>query len=624
MDPRLLKLYNQELQHVREVGAEFAKEFPKIAGRLGIEEFECADPYVERLLEGFSFLAARVQLKIEAEFPRFTQHLLEVVYPHYLSPTPSMAVVQLNPDLTEGALADGYVIPRHCSLRSQLAKGEQTVCEYRTSADLKLFPIELIEAEYVTNSGAWPDVKLPDSPNIRAAMRFKLRSAAGLTFAEIALDKLNMYIRGADELPMQIYEQIFANAAGIAIRPTSRSATWSDTLDASHIQTVGFENNEALLPFTKRSFEGYRLLHEYFVFPQRFMFFDIAGLEETIKKCTFTEIEIYILLNDRHEVLENNVSENNFALHCIPAINLFPRTADRIHLDQRRHEYHIVPDRTRPMDFEVYSITEVVGYGGEKSDEQEFLPLYGANDLPKYADHSAFFAQRREPRLLSSKQLRRGPRSSFIGSEVFLSLVDANEGELSTSMRQVAIKTYCTNRDLPLHMSLGKGKTDFSLEIGAPVDSIRVQSGPSKPKPSHAEGETAWRLISHLSLNYLSLVDNETGGATALRELLMLYGELSDPATRKQIDGVMSVTSELVTRRIKIPGPITFGRGLEITLTLDDGAFQGSGIFLLGAVMENFFSKYTSINSFTEMVLRSAERGEIKRWPVRTGRRHIL
>jgi len=625
MDPRLLYYYNRELQHIREMGGEFAKEYPKIAGRLGLETFECADPYVERLIESFSFLAARVQLKVDAEFPEFTQHLLDIVYPHYLSPTPSMMVVQFNPDLAESALADGFEIPKNSVLRSLLGKGEQTVCEYRTAHSTTLWPLEITKAEFVTNTSSYVVMDPKRLKDAKSAIRLRLRATAGTTFNKIALDRLAIFLRGSDELPMKIYEQIFANTVGILIRPVKDNADWHVLLDKNSIKRTGFEDEEALLPYGARSFHGYRLLHEYFAFPQRFMFFELTKLRSALNQCEDKDIEILILFNQLDRSLEEVVNEQNFALHCSPAINLFPKRADRIHLNNRDWEFHIVPDRTRPMDFEVHSVTEAIGIGTSAEHEQEFLPFYAANETIRHEEKRAYYTLHRVPRLLSEKQKRKGTRSSYIGSETYISLVDANEAPYRSDLRQLAIKTLCTNRDLALHMAIGKSKTDFTMEASAPVESVRCVAGPSAPKPSHAEKDDAWRIISHLSLNYLSLIDNdEKKGAAALRELLSLYGDLSEAHIRKQIDGVLSISTKSAIRRVPIPGPITFGRGLEITVTLDEAAFEGLGVFLLGAVLDEFFAKYVSINSFTETVIKTTERGEIMRWPVRIGLRHIL
>ena len=631
MDPRLLKYYNSELHYIREMGGEFAKRYPKIAGRLGLDSLECSDPYVERLLEGFGFLAARIQFKLDAEFPTFTQHLLEMVYPHYLAPTPSMAVVQFQPDLTEGSLAEGFKVPRQSALRSLLGKGEQTPCEFRTSHDVTLWPLEITEAEYITSTLALPRINDPHLPAPKAAFRLRLQTTAGLTFDQLSLEEISIYLRGSDELPMQVYEQILANSVAMVVQSTSTSAAnsgdapWQHVIDRSHIRRVGFDESEAMLPYGARSFSGYRLLHEYFAFPGSFLFVGLTGLGDAVRRCTGNELEIFILLDRSNPLLEHKIDASAFALYCSTAINLFPKRADRIHLNTKENEYHVVPDLTRPMDFEVYQVTGAVGHGTGENRQQTFLPFYATDETNLRNESSAYYTVRREARLLSTRQQRFGSRSNYVGSEVFVSLVDAGEAPYSTELRQLAVTTLCTNRDLPLQMPVGAGKTDFTLESGAPVNSIRCIVGPSKPKPSYAEGDTAWRLISHLSLNYLSIVDSdEQKGAAALRELLMLYGYITEAHIEKQIEGILSVAAVPITRRMPIAGPITFGRGLEVTVTMDEAAFEGTGCFLLGAILEDFFAKYVSINSFTETVIRTERRGEIMRWPVRVGRRQIL
>jgi type VI secretion system protein ImpG len=625
MDPRLLQLYNSELQHIRDMGAEFAKEFPKIAGRLGMEGIDVADPYVERLLEGFSFLTARIQLKIQAEFPKFTQHLLEIVYPHYLSPTPSMAIVQLAPDLQEASLMEGYVVPRHTVLRSVRAKGDRTACQYRTSQDVTLWPLELDQVTYFTSAGALATIGVENLEGVRAGFRFRFRVAGGAAFDQLSMDHIRLALTGSDALPMQIYEQIIGNGAGIVVRPKGGAKQWQQRYGPEAIKRVGFSRDEALLPYSRRSFDGYRMLQEYFAFPQRYLFVEFAGINDAVKRCSGTELEVIVLLNQVQRSLEKSVSESNFALNCTPAINLFPRRADRIHLDDRNHEYHVVPDRTRPLDFEIYGVTNVQGFGTSADPEQDFLPFYSCSDLTKVDDSLAYFTTTREARMLSSKQQKKGPRSSYVGSEVFVSVVDGNEAPYRSKLRHLGVTTLCTNRDLPLHMAIGRGKTDFTLESGAPVLSVHCINGPTKPRPTHAYGETAWRLISHLSLNYLSLIDNDEGqGAAALRELLSLYADYRDAASTKQIEGVKSISSRAVNGRIPTDGPITYGRGVEITVTCEEQAFEGTGVFLLGAVLDEFFSKYVSINSFTRTIIRSSDRGEIMRWPARVGTTHTL
>lgn len=657
MEPRLLQYFERELRHLREVGGEFARDFPKIAGRLGLDEFECADPYVERLLEGFAFLAARVQLKVDAEFPTFTQHLLDIVYPHYLAPTPSMAVVQFNPDLNEGSLARGSTIPRDTALRSQIAKGEQTACEYRTAHELKLWPLQIIEADYLATRTAVASAGLeslvgstrssePVSTirrDLKAGLRIRLRCMAGLKLNQLELDRLPIYLRGAGELPMRLYEQALANQIAVIAKPVEQAADLLNTAGALSMVRLGFSDDEALLPVSRRSFQGYRLLQEYFAFPERFMFVELCGLARVIKAFDCTEMDLFILLDRVNPELVEGVTARNFALFCSPAINLFPKRTDRVNLSHAQNEFHIVADRSRPRDYEVHSVLEVTGFGADPGVGKEFLPFFGSSSSYRRPDERAYYSLRREKRQLSMRQRREGSRSSYIGNEVFIALVDANAAPYPGDLSQLGLKVLCTNRDLPLLMPVSTGemeggrgparqaddqalnRTDFTLQVGAPVQSIRCLVGPTRPCPAPAEGDVAWRLISHLSLNYLSLCDADPKhGAMALRELLTLYANRHDHGIRKQIEGVLNIASRNAVRRVDAVGPIVFGRGLEITLSLEESAFEGSGVFLIGAVLEQFFARYASINSFTETVVKTTERGEIMRWPIRMGRRNTI
>lgn len=625
MNAKLLRYYERELAHLREVGGEFARDYPKVAGRLGLETYACADPYVERLLEGFSFLAARVQLKIDAEFPRFTNHLLELVYPQYLAPTPSMAVVQLQPDMSEGSLAAGFKVPRDTALHSQLGKGDQTACEFRTAHDVTLWPVELVEARYFACGAQVAGVDLSRLGAVKAALRLRLRVGAGLAFSDLALDSLPLHIRGGEAMPSRILEQLLAQASGVLVMPVQAHVDWHQLLPKSAIRSVGYSDSEALLPSGPRSFQGYRLLQEYFAMPQRFMFVEVAGLANSVSRCSAEQLDVIVLFKKLDSVLEQSLSAANFGLYCTPAINLFPMRTERVHLSDQQSEYHVIPDRTRPMDYEIYQIEAVTGYGSGAEASQTFESFYRANDLHARTPPNAFYQVRRDARVLSEQQRRQGPRSSYIGSELFLSLVDAQEAPHRSDLRQLGIDTLCSNRDLVLSMPVGNGRTDFSVESGAPVQSVRCVAGPTIPAPSFAEGETAWRLVSHLSLNYLSLLDQDKEqGATALRDLLRLYCRVDDEAAHKQIEGLRSVTAESIVRRLPLPGPITYGRGLQVCVTLDESAFEGAGVFVLGSVLEQFFAKYVSLNSFTETVIKSTARGVIMQWPARVGRCEIL
>jgi type VI secretion system protein ImpG len=657
MDERLLELYNLELRHLRETAAEFGRDFPKIAGRLALDleaKEICPDPYVERLLEGFAFLAARVHLKLDAEFPRFTQGLLETVYPDYLCPVPSMAIVKFEPEEQEGALAEGFVIKRGTLLRSQLGKGERTACTFSTAHDVRLLPLALTEARYFSRDLA--ELNLPRDVPAKAALRLRVRKTIPEPFDKIRAAPLILHIRGADELPGQIYEQIFAHKSRLVVQTPAGRKQCGPLLRADCIRRVGFTHEQALLPPAPRDFEGYRLLREYFAFPQRFLFFELTGFQETLAQVAGDDVDLVVVLDAPETRLDGRVDKTCFDLFCCPAINLFEKTLDRVLIADRFSEFHVVPDRNRPLDFEVYQITSVTGYGDTPDQEQPFLPFYQARDTDN--ESSAFYTVHRAPRLFSDRERLTRRRSSYAGTDAFISIVDGDMAPFRPDLHQLGIRALCTNRHLPIQMAR-TGQTDFTMDISAPVNTIRVIQGPTLPRPSLvlagqnpeqpqvASGRFAWRLISHLSLNNLSLRDRgfgpgaprgpETGGhvplggaarpeagAEGLREMLKLYADPDDRQTLKQVDGIRGISYRPVIRRVEMPGPITFARGLEITVLFDEAAFEGQGVFVLGAVLEQFFARYVSLNSFTETVVTTQQRKEIMRWPVQIGRRQIL
>ncbi len=622
MDRRLIGYYEKELQYMRELGGEFAREFPKIAGHLGITAFECADPYVERLLEGFAFLAARVQLKLDSEFPRFTEHLLEMVYPNYLAPTPSLAVVRFEPDSRQAALAQGFSIPRWSALRAPLNGSQSTSCLYRTGREVTLWPIEITSIRHTNFTGDLGEFRLASPRTVKSTLRIRLRSQSKVPFNQLSIDRLPLFIRGQDTPSARLFELLHGATIGILIKRDE--VPGSSVCRSGRVTHIGLEEEDALLPSVPASFDGYRLLQEYFALPSCFQFAELRNLQGGLKSCEEEEVEIVLVL-DRHDAsLETGISPQQLALFCTPVVNLFEHGADRIHLSNHVSEYHVVPDRTRPLDLEVHSVRAVVGHGSSANQRREFRSFYSCSDRTANEASPAYYTLHRRQRVHSSREQRKGPRSRYAGSELFISLVDGREGPYSSDLKQLAVSALCTNRDLPLALPVGEGATDFQLGSGAPVASVRCVAGPSAPRPSHAWGQTAWRLISHLSLNYLSITNSGEQGAASLRELLQLYGELSDPGVARQIGGISTVTSTPIVRRLPLEGPATFGRGLSLNLNCDEFAFEGTGVFILGAVLERFFSKYVSINSFTETVLTTKQRGEVMRWPPRIGGRPLL
>jgi type VI secretion system protein ImpG len=620
MDRRLLGYYNRELQYIRQSGVEFAREFPKIAGRLALDDFDCPDPFVERLLEGFAFLAARVQLKLDSEFPRFTQSVLQTLQPDYLAPTPSMAIVRIEPDSTEGSVAEGYGVARNTAIRSRATSSDETTCEYRTAQAVTLWPIRVAEAEYhVRSLGA---LDLAPTGGERAALRLRLETTGEVAFNELPLDSLTFYIHDPGSRAGQIYEQLLGHTSRLVVKPTSRPAGWRRELPATSQQRVGFNDEESLLPHDSRAFTGFRCLREYFAFPQRYLFVRVSGLRKALEQCDERSVDLVWLLDGVDEDLEGDLEPSKLMLFCTPAINLFPRRADRIPVSDRFSEYQVVVDRTKPLDFEVFRLRSVTGYGQRSDAPREFSPFYSARGAG--SSGGAYYVMNRVPRVLSAKERQRGARTRYAGSEVYLSLVDETAAPYDARLRQLGVDVLCTNRDLPLQMPVGQGGIDFTCESGGPIAAIDCVAGPTAPHAAEVEGEFTWRLISHFSLNYLSLVgSNREEGAAALRELLSLYGNSAVPEIRRQLEGLRTISTKPIVRRVPRSGPVAFARGLEVSVGFDETCFEGIGCFLLGSVLEHFLANYVSINSYTETVVRSIERGEIMRWPARIGTRMI-
>jgi type VI secretion system protein ImpG len=625
MDTRLLRHYENELAYMRDMGAEFADAYPKIAARLGMEGVEVLDPYVERLLEGVAFLSARVQLELEMQFPVFTSHLLEIVYPHYLAPTPSMMIAQLTPDLSNAGLKSGYKLKRGTALRSRLLDGEQTACEFRTAHEITMWPIEISEAEYIETRGGLVAAGVGGNSKARAGIRLRLKRLDGDPIEGLNLDDLTLYLDRQSGRSWQLHELLCSQTVGMAGRSANRRADWTLGLPQAALTQVGLTPEEALLPTPRRSFDGYRLLQEYFAMPERFMFVKMAGLAPALKKSEDSEVDIYILLGEGNKDLQAAVTPEAFGLNAVPCVNLFHKRCDRVHVSARDTEQHVVPNRTAGLDFEIYHLESVTGISGDGEDDVDFRPFYSATDFTAAGDvHTSYYTQSRKMRQRSEKERLRGVRTSYLGSEVYLSLVDRVQAPYSDKLDQLAVTALCTNRDLPMLLSVGDENV-FHLPDGGPVKSVRTPISPTRPHPTLAQGDTAWRLISHLSLNYLSIAQTDGGSsAEALRELIGIYAPLGNRVTEKQLEGVTNVTSRPIVRRMTDEVLSTAVRGLEITIEFDETFFEGTSVYVLGAVMERFFRKYATINSFTETVLRTERRGEIARWRPKSGLGQIL
>jgi type VI secretion system protein ImpG len=626
MDTRLLRLYSDELTHLREMGTEFAQDFPKIAARLGLEGMEVADPYVERLLEGFAFLSARIQLKLDAEQPRLIAHLLESLYPNFLAPMPSMLVARLTVDVNDPNLAKGHVIPRDSDVQSELPRGQDTRCEFRTAHAVTLWPVEITAVQYFSYAPDLPLARLRPAQGMKGGLRIKLKTGGGLKFHQLKnMDRLAFYLSAPDDVAFRLHELLLASSLGtwVSAPPAQAAAQWRDS--AESLRALGFDDEHALLPESMRSFSGHRLLQEVAALPQRLLFFEVTDLGARWAHVQADEAEIVILFSRADAALEALVDAKSLALHCTPAINLFPKRLDRIVLGPESWEFHAVPDRTKPMDFEVHSLQSVVGHGAGREPPRSFAPLY-ATHATAAGEEQAFFTVRREPRRKSERQQLQGSRSAYLGDEVFISLVDGLHGPYREDIRQLAVSAWVTNRDLPTLLPLaGRGNTAWKLDTPGPVSGVEVLRGPTRPTTRRPVGDLGWRLVSQLALNHVALSgDSGPEVAAALRTTLGLYGPPEDASWARQVGGVRSLEAQRVVRRLPFDGPLTFGTGVALTLELDDLAYQGMSAYLLASVLERFFSRHAAINSFTQMTLRTAQRGVVAVWPPRVGLREAL
>jgi type VI secretion system protein ImpG len=622
MDARLLQYYERELRYLRELGGEFAQQFPKIAARLGLSALECTDPHVERLLQGFSFMAARVHMRFDAEFPRFTGQLMERVHPHFLAPTPSMAVVRLEPDTRSSSVQDGCVVPRDTPLFARLGTHKQALCEYRTRRAVALWPFQLEEVEYTPVLQELAGLRLPVLERAKALVRIRLRAHTGVRFDQLPLDRLPLFIPGTDEVAVRLYQQLVADSLALVIRSAAPRDALVVASPPRPVRALGFDDDDALLPDTVGSFQGYRLLQEYFAFPSAFSFVELCGLESGVRRCGSNMLELLIPLKRHDPLLDTGVHAARLCLFATPAINLFPRDCAREQRSGRVQEIHVVPDQTRPLELEVHSVSKVAVYGSGTKAGREFRPKSASVDANS-AEGAPYYTLERRPHESTSTQQRSGSRNEYVGGEVFLSLVDGTRAAHASD--SVGVSALCTNRGLPLLMcAAGLPAQEFSLSSGVPVAAAHCVAAPTAPRATPADGDFGWRLLSQLSLNYLSLCDSGEQGARALREMLALYAELGDPALKRHVEDVRSVSSCTVVRPLPGPEPQCFARGLEVTVECEQGALQGRSAFLLVSVLARFFAKYASSSSFVETVLRTASEGEVFRWPTMVGLGHSV
>jgi type VI secretion system protein ImpG len=606
----LLAYYERELTYIRKLALQFSEKYPKIAARLQLEPDKCEDPHVERMLEGFAFLAARVHLKIDDDFPEISEAMMSVIYPQFVRPIPSMSIVEFQLDQDKGKLTTGFPIARGATLYSKPING--IPCKFRTCYDTTLWPVNVVAAEWRT-----PDrlqVPLPGT-GASHALRLELQSPADAPLPKLGVPNLRFYLNGESGVVNTLYELLCANLLRVVVRdPTQGTRVRPVTLPASALKPVGFAEDQGVLPYSSRSFLGYRLLQEYFTFPEKFLFLDLEGLDTVWPNGFKDRAEIVFLFSnfepDYQQRMELGISARTFRLSCCPIINLFEQTAEPILLSQRKYEYQIVPDVRRPNAVEVFSVDDVAILNPQTREIVNFEPFYSYRHGREKQD--TFYLANRRPSL----------RPHDEGTEVYLALCDLSQRPLYPESDALTVRLTCTNRDLPARLPFGNEDSDFELEANASLKRIVALHKPTSPIRPPMGKSVMWPLISQLSLNHLSLIE---GGRQALQQILQLYNFTDSPVARKIIDGILDVQSERHFARVVSDSEISFARGARVKMLLDEEQFVGNGVYLFAAVMEYFLGLYCSMNSFSQLVVSTKQRKEIlHEWPPRAGRKVLM
>ncbi len=610
----LLLYYERELTYMRQMGAQFAEKYPKIAARLVLEPSKCDDPHVERLLESFAFLAARVHLKIDDEFPEITEALLSIVYPHFVRPLPSMSIVQFQLDPDKGKLSSGLPIERDTLIYSRPVDG--VPCKFRTCYDTTLWPLSVTAAHWTTPDRLKPPLKGADAAGV---LRIEIAcGAADVDLAKLELDQLRFFLDGEGALIHTIYELLCCNLVQIVVRDTTPgSRAPAVTLPASCLRPVGFDEADGMLPYPRRSFIGYRLLQEYFTFPDKFFFVDVSGLRQACANGFRRGAELIFLISrfegeERRQRLETGISANTFRLGCAPVVNLFPQTAEPILLDQQKYEYPVIPDARRAMAMEVFSVDQVCSLRPQQQEIIEYQPFYSFRHSIQRERQQTFWIANRRPSV----------RPNDEGTEIELALVDMSFRPTRPAVDTLTVRTTCTNRDLPARLPFGNDAGDFELETGAPIKRIVALRKPTSPIRPPLGKAMQWRLISHLSLNHLSLVSE---GREALQEVLKLYDFTGSAFAGKTVEGLVSLKCARRFARVVSEEGIAFARGNRVDIELDEEQFVGGGVYLFASVIESFLGLYASLNSYSQLVATVRQRKEVLReWPPRAGRRILM
>lgn len=591
----LLPYYRRELQYLRKMGQQFAEEYPKVARRLELGENESPDPHTERLIESLAFLSGRVQYNIERDMPRITSGLLGVLYPQLVAPIPSQTIVQFDVDPNQSIADDGEAVPAETSLYIDAPTGE--ACRFRTAYPLTLWPFSVTEVAIEPRDRY---EVLSSAHDVSAVLRIRIRCDDG-AWSDYDLDHLRLHLAGAPQVTAPLYELLFAHTRRVVLLDENQSAP--EFLPPDSIQPVGFAPGEAVLPTFDNAHAAYRLIQEYAVFPQKYMFFDLQHLDRNPGQ---QYVDVLALL-DHVPDQSLHVDARNIRLNCVPAVNLFERTSEPVRVDQTKVEYRLVADRRHEEATEIHSVRDVRNTRSADAGAA-YRPYFVFDHAARQKDTSAFW------------HIERRPHQQFGGTDTYLSFIDLDADPTTPADDIVYAHVLCTNRRLPEEIP---PEAIYTTDQGLPVQSITGLSTPTPPIDPPLGGRHLWKLVSNLSLNHLSL-SSRPESLQALREMIRLYSTGISSDVEQQLEGIRSMATRTVSRRLR-GNSLGFCQGVEVHLTVDERSFVGSSALLLGAVLDRVFGLHVSVNSFTQLVLSTNQRdGVWHRWPPRAGHQALL
>ena len=634
--------YNKELSLLKERASEFAVEYPGLADRLGGLVEENLDPTVAGLLEGSAFLAARVQTKMAEEFQTFTHEYLDQVFPDALAPTPSAMMVQARVPFDSSEIAQGLRFKPGEYMDARFLDADKRVsCRFALAAPITLWPIEMTKAKYHGAAGPIGALGQEIAKGTKAGLTFDLqrigpsgKAEKGVGMNDIALDTLDVHLIGPLRDAIALYEQCFCDLTRVSLRWLDKQgdAVFS-TLPRDCIEQVGFDQAERLFPHNTRLFDGFALLREFFVFPRKFLGFRIKGLQERLSRIQGDSVQVILEFDKVSRGLASRLEKEHLALHSAPAVNLFEEMSSQVRISKKLHENVVTPNSTPITHYEVHAIKDVWAYYVGHQNKVRVYPLYALPPDGKDPRQVIYFTSRRKPRRLTTQERRFGAsKYRYKGTESFVSIYTPPGEE---TIQRLQVNTLCSNRHLPEYLPIAQSKDDFYFCEDQTV-TLSCVAGPTPPRDSLADlengaahrttsGDVYWRLISYLSLNHFGLESRDgTDAAAALREMLSLFADLSDNVSEAQIGGLRQVETRPIARTVAHADGYHTARGLEVTLTFDEEDYEGSGAILLAAVLDRFLAEYAAINSFTQTVVQTHQRGKIKTFPPRSGNGGVL